>query len=362
MDEIVELHLRASPPTLTDSSTWKAVVLQLLRLISECASDSESKETVALRTRLSQHRQVLGGVLHPQEERQEASECVTSCEEYLRRVQLDAKARESELTDVVKLLRDATAMMIGESSDFHAEILSSTDRFKSIAGLDDLRDLKRQLSDEISSLERAVEAKKQRERDAMEALSRRVEVLQLDLGLAEERAALDPLTKLANRGTFDRALDRLIRSARASQSPLSLAMLDIDHFKTINDTHGHQVGDRVLLCMADWLRGSIRQNDVVSRYGGEEFAVIVGIDLRQAEERFTKLLQNIASRAYDYEEHGASKSISFTVSCGLSQLSDSDGAEDVIGRADQALYEAKHKGRNRVCVKKVSRLARLLGG
>jgi diguanylate cyclase (GGDEF)-like protein len=114
--------------------------------------------------------------------------------------------------------------------------------------------------------------------------------------------------------------------------------------------------------MADWLRGSIRQDDVVARYGGEEFAVILGVDLRQAEERFTRVLENIAGRSYDYEEGGSSKSVRFTVSCGLSQLTDADGADDLIGRADQALYDAKHKGRNRVCVRKVSRLARLLGG
>jgi diguanylate cyclase (GGDEF)-like protein len=362
MDDIVELHLRASAPTLTDSSTWKTVVLQLLRLISDAGRDGESKDTAALRARLSQHREVLGQVLHPQEERQEGAECVTTCEEFLRRVHLDARARETELTDLVTLLRDATAKMIGESSDFHAEILSSADRFKTMAGLEDLRDLKRQLSDEISSLERAVETKKLRDREAMANLSKRVEVLQLDLGLAEERAALDPLTKLANRGGFDRALDRMMKSARASRTPLSLAMLDIDHFKKVNDTFGHQVGDRVLLCMADWLRGSIRQDDVVARYGGEEFAVILGIDLRQAEERFTKVLESVAGRSYDYEENGTTKSIRFTVSCGLTQLTDGDSAEDFIGRADQALYDAKNKGRNRVCVKKVSRLARLLGG
>lgn len=362
MNEIVELHLRASAPTLTDGSTWKTVVLHLLRLISETGRDGESKETRELRGRLSQHRQVLGSVLHPQEERQEAADCVTTCEEYLRRVQLDTRARETELQDLVTLLRDAAAKIIGDSSEFHAEILSSTGRFKTMAGLDEIRELKRQLSDEISSLERAVERKKQRDREAMENLSKRVEVLQLDLGLAEERAALDPLTKLANRGSFDRALDRMMKLARASRSPLSLAMLDIDSFKTINDTYGHPVGDRVLLCMADWLRGSIRENDLVARYGGEEFAVILGIDLRQAEERFTKVLENVASRSYDYEEDGAVKSVRFTVSCGLTQLTDSDGVDDLIGRADQALYDAKQKGRNRVSVKRVSRLARLLGG
>ena len=107
-------------------------------------------------------------------------------------------------------------MMIGESSEFHAEVLSSADRFKTMARLDDIRELKRELSTEISSLERVVESRKQRDRAAIDKLSKRVEVLQADLGRAEERAALDPLTKLYNRESFDRALERMIADAGTS--------------------------------------------------------------------------------------------------------------------------------------------------
>jgi diguanylate cyclase (GGDEF)-like protein len=362
MDDIVELHLRAAAPTLTDGSVWKTVVLQLLRLVSELAKDGQSKDAVLLRTRLSEHRHALGGVLHPQEERQEAADCVVTCEEYLRQVQSDTRSRETELTDLVALLRNAAAKMLGESSDFHAEILSSADRFKSMARLDDIRELKRELSNEITSLERMVETKKQHDQAALDQLSKRVEILQADLGRAEERASLDPLTKLANRETFNRSLDRMMKAAETADTPLSLAMIDIDHFKKINDTHGHPVGDRVLLCMADWLRGAVRGQDVVARYGGEEFAVILGIGLKPAEERFTSLLAKIAGRSYDYEDDGVARSVRFTVSCGLAQLTDGDTAADLVGRADQALYDSKHKGRNRVSVKKVSRLARFFGG
>jgi len=357
VDDIVELHLRTSEG---GSSIWKTVVLQLLGFLSDAGRDGESKDTLELRQRLSAHRQTLGGVLHPQEERQEAVDCSATCELYLRRLQSDHHARETELAALVTLLRDATAMMIGESSEFHAEVLSSADRFKTMARLDDIRELKRELSTEISSLERVVESRKQRDRAAIDKLSKRVEVLQADLGRAEERAALDPLTKLCNRESFDRALERMIADAGTSSGTLSLAMLDIDHFKKINDEYGHPVGDRVLLCVADWLRGAIRQNDVVARYGGEEFAVILGVGLKQSEERFTNVLASIAGRSYDYEDAGAVKSIRFTASCGLAQFTDGDSASDLIGRADQALYDAKHKGRNRVCVRKVSRLSRLL--
>jgi diguanylate cyclase (GGDEF)-like protein len=357
MDDIVELHLRA---TDSEGSIWKTVVLQLLRLVSDAGLEDESRETSELRRELSLHRHALGGVLHPQEERQEAAECVSTCERYLRRLQGDQRTKASELTDLVALLRDATTKLLGESAEFHAEVLSSAGRFKQMERLDDIRELKRELSMEISSLERAVETRKQKDRAAMDALSRRVETLQDDLGKAEARAALDPLTKLYNRESFAGALDRMMADASRSGGAMTLAMLDIDHFKRINDEHGHPVGDRVLLCMAEWLRKAVRDQDVVARYGGEEFAVLLGIDIRQAEDRFTSVLANIAARSYDYSDGDVQRSIRFTASCGLAQYTEGDSPADLVTRADQALYDAKHKGRNRVCVRKVSRLSRLL--
>jgi diguanylate cyclase len=338
--------------------------LSVLSTLCEFTPDGESSETAALRTRLSEHRHLLSGDLHPQEERREATACVRTCEQLLRHVQQDHQARETELTEMIGLLRQAATRLIGDSSDFRAEVLSSADRFRQMTHLDDIRELKRELSTEITSLERAVEEKKERDQQAIERLSERIVLLQADLGRAEELASLDPLTKVANRGSFDRALARMIEAARAARSPLTLAMIDLDHFKSINDAHGHLVGDRVLLCLAERLRASTRQSDFVARYGGEEFAVILpGLELRQAESRFAQILRDIAGHSYDYEEGngGALGSLRFTASCGLSQLADADRADDLIGRADQALYEAKQKGRNRAVARKYSRLARLFG-
>jgi len=251
-------------------------------------------------------------------------------------------------------------MPTAPSTDFHAQVLSSTDRFKMMTRLDDIRDLKNQLTIEVSSLERVVEDKKHRDEEAIAKLSQRVDILQADLVKAEAEASLDQLTKIANRGTFDRTLKRMIDAARKTGKPLSLAMLDVDHFKKVNDTFGHPVGDRVLLCTAQWLRGSIRRTDFVARYGGEEFAAILSdADASHAEMRFTQVLKDIAGRSYEFEEDGQQKSVRFTVSCGVSQLTPHDTEQELIHRADQALYEAKQKGRNRVIAKKASRLSRL---
>src|SRR5262249_15618334 len=152
------------------------------------------------------------------------------------------------------------------------------------------------------------------------------------------------LTRIANRGSFDRTLRRMVSSARRSSTPLSLAMIDIDNFKNINDTHGHPVGDRVLLCAAMSLRKEIRQTDLIARYGGEEFAILLyGAKAAQAEARLTQLLAQIADNSYDYEADGNKGTVRFTVSCGVTELAPGDDDAELVKRADEALYEAKHK-------------------
>ena len=227
--------------------------------------------------------------------------------------------------------------------------------------LDDIRELKRELSSEIVMLQQAVEEKKQRDQRAIDRLSQRIELLQGDLGRAEEKASLDPLTRVANRDSLDRTLGRLMDASRAAGTPLSLAMIDIDHFKQINDTYGHQLGDRVLLCVAEALRAAVRPTDIVARYGGDELVVVLpGMPLHHAADRFDGILRAVAGRSYEYEQGGKPGAIRFTASCGVSQLAAGDTDKDLIHRADQALYDAKRKGRNRVIARKHSRLARLL--
>lgn len=362
MNDLVGLELRSGSATAEpESSVWRTLTQNVLRVISEATRDSDSDETRQLRGQLASFRNELGRPMHPQEERRVAADCVATCEHFLRRLQQDHTVREAELMDMVGILREAAQRLIGDSSTFNTQLLSSTNRLKMMSGLDDILDLKKQLSVEITSLERVVEDKKARDEEAVSKLSERVEVLQADLVKAEEQASLDALTKIPNRGTFDRTLKQMIDAARKSDKPLTLAMVDVDHFKKVNDTHGHPIGDRVLLCTAEWLRTAVRQTDFVARYGGEEFAVVLqGADLHNAEKRMKQVLEEISSRSFEYELDGQKRSVRFTVSCGASQLTAPDADTDLVRRADQALYEAKQKGRNRVVVRRPSRLARLL--
>jgi diguanylate cyclase len=287
--------------------------------------------------------------------------CIVTCEAYFRSSASYHKAREKEFTEIISILREAASVAAGDSSEFHAQMVASSDRFTRLTQLDDVRELKHRLTAEVQVLRRTVDDKQQRDQRTYIQLNQRVESLQARLSEVEEEAALDPLTRVANRRGFQRALARMLSQAQSQKLPLSLAMLDVDNFKVINDTHGHPIGDRVLLCTAQWLTKGLRQTDFVARYGGEEFAVLLGAaTATQVEDRMRDVVAGIASSSYEYELLGEKERVRFTVSCGLTDLQDGDTEETLLHRADEALYEAKRKGKNRVAVKKRSALKSLL--
>jgi two-component system cell cycle response regulator len=143
-------------------------------------------------------------------------------------------------------------------------------------------------------------------------------------------------------------LDSLVMSAKASHKPLAFVILDIDLFKTVNDTHGHDIGDEVLKEVVRRIVSSVRESDLACRYGGEEFVVVMpDTDTKGALTIAERLRRNIESKPIEVSrEPGALK---VTVSVGLTSLNgDDDKAKGLLHRADQALYRAKHSGRNRV--------------
>jgi two-component system cell cycle response regulator len=158
---------------------------------------------------------------------------------------------------------------------------------------------------------------------------------------------MDGLTQVHNRRYFDEQLDREISRSRRYERVLSLVMLDIDHFKRINDTHGHLAGDNVLKQLASTVRVKIRREDVFARYGGEEFGIILPeIDRKGAKQFAEKVRQMVAQQQFTFDRN----SIPVTVSLGVAVLtSEHRAAADLVHAADEKLYEAKNAGRNRVC-------------
>ncbi len=165
----------------------------------------------------------------------------------------------------------------------------------------------------------------------------------------EDLAYADPLTKLANRRYFERVLDKELSRAHRSNQHLSLAILDVDHFKHVNDTWGHQVGDRVLVAVARTILQSLRNYDCAARIGGEEFTVLLpGASPTDA----IRVVDRVRADIHDHAHVVIDKQfITVTCSAGLTSLeSAADTAETLLLAADRALYRAKRAGRNRICV------------
>ena len=161
---------------------------------------------------------------------------------------------------------------------------------------------------------------------------------------AERMAAIDPLTYTYNRRKFSELLDEEIKRVERDDRSFSIVMLDIDHFKKINDTHGHDVGDSVLRGMAKLIRENIRDKDILARYGGEEFVIILPErNLRAARAVAERIRKVIESAHFDKVGH-------VTISAGVSDFVQGDNRKSVFKKADNALYIAKNQGRNRVSV------------
>ena len=179
-----------------------------------------------------------------------------------------------------------------------------------------------------------------------------IEALQRDLDDVRREALLDPLTKIHNRKALDEGLFRAVERARETNEHLCLLLLDIDHFKRLNDTWGHQTGDQVLRLVAMTLKSNIKGKDIAARYGGEEFAAVLpDTDLEGA----VILADNIrkAVQAKELLKRSTNERLGrVTASFGVATFRPGDSPSSLIERADRCLYAAKNAGRNKVISEK----------
>ena len=175
----------------------------------------------------------------------------------------------------------------------------------------------------------------------------------LNIRLLEEsrsQAATDGLTGLPNRRAFVEKLDEMLQRSARFGTPVSLLMIDVDHFKKVNDTYGHPVGDQVLRKLAEILRNSARDAvDMAARYGGEEFAVLLENTPHDGAQNLAeRLRQALADETFVHVEGSNTIPFQVTMSVGLASVGDGGESDALVERADQALYSAKESGRNRV--------------
>jgi diguanylate cyclase (GGDEF)-like protein len=177
------------------------------------------------------------------------------------------------------------------------------------------------------------------------------------LAALREMAVRDGLTRCFNHKYFKMRLDQEIARARRYDQELSIAMLDVDHFKQVNDSQGHAAGDTVLAHLSNVIAASVRGTDVVARYGGEEFAMIlIQAGRREAEIIAQRMRERVEghkfvvplSRQDSSREPTTTVAIRLTVSIGVAQFAKTDSSATLLQRADAAVYAAKAAGRNRV--------------
>ncbi len=180
----------------------------------------------------------------------------------------------------------------------------------------------------------------------LDSATRQISTLERRLSLARHEATVDPLTDLLNRRAFDAAVQRVTQQAMATKEPLAMLMVDVDRFKSINDTWGHPVGDAVLRVVANKLRQSSRDTDTVARYGGEEFVVLLPkAPLAEAMMVADRVRMAVCGRNLTLRDTG--KVIgTVTVSIGVALYRPSEPLADFLTRADDALIRAKQSGRN----------------
>lgn len=182
----------------------------------------------------------------------------------------------------------------------------------------------------------------------LETSRAQVEQLEDCLRAAREESSKDPLTGLANRRQFDIMLDEAILSAGNTNTPLSLLMIDIDHFKPFNDEHGHVAGDSALRYVASCIKSNIKEHDTAARYGGEEFAVILPQTSLEHAMSVAERIRHLVHARHLVKKATGEDMGRISVSVGATEREEKDSAESFLHRADMCMYAAKAAGRNQV--------------
>ncbi len=344
----IELGLTRNPDGQSPSPWQIQVIASIVTGLATWSADQDSPRTTDFQTRVDRLRKTLVAGMSSHELADTVDRVLQLCDTYFEDTRTILVEREKELTAVVQVLRETLVDLSGQAKSFNVDLMRSTDRIGTLANVDDIRELKRLIATEAREMKHAVVEKQRRDDVLFTQMSKRVDSLQTQLAEAQKQAELDPLTEIANRRGFDRAIKEWSLLAAKAKQPFSVAMVDIDDFKRINDTFGHQVGDRVLLCLAKRLLEDAGDNQFVARVGGEEFAVLFrATTMESAVERMTASVKRIAGLDYVFQVEGAEQRLRFTCSAGVTEVSAGEDVEDAVKRADRALYEAKRAGKNR---------------
>ena len=222
-----------------------------------------------------------------------------------------------------------------------AEKATSVEEIKESVSDASLKQILEQILKEVSEIRIQNEELKKKLEEANQQIKKLTEELERE----RRESSLDFLTRVANRASFDRAISDMVQDFYRRNYPFALLMIDIDDFKKINDTYGHQAGDFVLKELARLLKSQLRARDVIARYGGEEFAILLpGITFSQAIRVAERLRRAVEKHLFRYGD----EDIPVTISVGVALMRDGLDETAIVEKADKALYLAKRSGKNQV--------------
>lgn len=258
-------------------------------------------------------------------------------EEAIRRAGDQINATIQSVSGAVRDVHSATASYSG-SLESVSERIGRAEKPEDVKAI-----VKTMIDDTRNMLER-----NQRLEEELDKSSNLMQELQRDLEQIRKEAMTDGLTGLSNRKAFDAAIARVTEEAQSNGTSFTLMMVDIDHFKTFNDNYGHQIGDQVLRLVARTLIEGVKGRDIAARYGGEEFAIILPDTMLTAGVAVGNSLRKAVATKDVINRSSGEKLGRITMSVGVAEFIPGERVEDLIERADAALYTAKHNGRNQV--------------
>ncbi len=249
-----------------------------------------------------------------------------------------------------------------KSNEFHNNLLSHTDELhRAFTSGKSQNDIFKLISSKLGTISKAIEIKKQSDTVQLQEADAKIANLQQNLRTynqeiievtkraesLEKVALLDGLTRINNRRAYDLQIRECLRRYHRGGETFSLILMDIDHFKRINDDYGHKAGDKCLQEVAQIIKSSLRKSDFLARYGGEELiAVLYGSNSADALNVAEKIRSNIERTRFHYQD----KIIHVTISSGVTEILPDDGDPEIpFVRVDKAMYQAKKDGRNRIC-------------
>ncbi len=257
---------------------------------------------------------------------------------------------KAQLKGLLGTFVDRLGEMSSTTSDFNRKIEGYGGRLQKLDDIAGLRSLLDELMSDTRSMQIDVMRRKEEfivARRQAEVAERRVRELEAELSQVSEQVREDQLTGALNRRGLEDAIEREIARSTRRDTPLCVAVLDLDNFKRLNDSYGHQAGDAALIHLTKVIRRTVRPTDVLARYGGEEFVIILGdAGTEQAAVAMNRLQRELTKRFFLHNN----ERLLVTFSAGIALYQTGEAHESVIARADKAMYQAKIQGKNRVVV------------